>query len=524
VIVLAIIAALYFVFFVLPIGTVLGEAVASGVGDWTASLLSERVLRIAWFSFLQAFLSSSIGLLVGLPLAYLVSHYSFAGRRLLYALTLLPFVLPSVIVVVALVGFFGRSGLIQSILGTRSGFLYGLGGIVLAHVYYDFSLGVRAIAPAWSAIDARHQEVAASLGDSRWGIFRRVTLPLLAPAVINGFLLMFLYTFLSFGIVLVFGGVQGATLEVAIYQSWFFELDLRTASALAFIQLAFLAALLLGSNAAASRMSTVSGAVAHNPRLRAAAPAVRVPATIYLVAITLFLLGPLLVLLARAGQTFWVGGLTTIGTGPGARDVATILRSTVGGVILRSLLYAGVSGGLAFVLATSLALSLRGRVPAWLATVVELPLAMSLVTVAVGFSILYGRVLPLPVQVIAIQTLVALPLAYRVIRSGVDALGSRPGEIAENLGASPFRRLVDVELPLLGPVLANGLAYALAISFADLSAVLIVGRGRITTFPVAIFRLIGFRSFDAAIALASIYLLLCALLFLIIQRTTERQS
>ncbi len=490
-----------------------------------AALAPARIGRLLSFTLLQALASSLAALLVGLPLAYLFAHYRFPGRELLYAGTLVPFVLPSIIVVVAMVGFFGTSGLLQSLLGIRSGFLYGFAGIVLAHVYYDFSLGVRVIAPAWAALDARHIEAAKSLGDGKAGRFFRITLPLIAPAAINGFLLMFLYTFLSFGIVLVFGGVQAATLEVAIYQSWFFELDLRMASLLALLQLVFLGSILFLSNAASSRMSVPDTSRRRMlPHIKEAPPLGRILSVAYLVLLSIFLFGPLVVLGVRAVITLFSGGLTTIGSGPRDRDISTILRSTIGAVIVRSVLMAIASGGSAFLIATTIALRFRRASSAVVSTITELPIAMSMVTLAIGFSLLWDTLVPPILQVIVLQTIVAVPVAYRVVRAGVESLGERPLEVAESLGASRTRRLIDIELPLLRPVLLNGLAYALAISFADLTAVLVVGRGRIVTFPVAIYRLIGFRSFDSAIALAFVYLMLCGSLFFLLQRAPARRS
>ncbi len=66
----------------------------------------------------------------------------------------------------------------------------------------------------------------------------------------------------------------------------------------------------------------------------------------------------------------------------------------------------------------------------------------------------------------------------------------------------------------------NAYAYALALPFADLTIVMAVGRGRIATFPVAIYRLIGFRSFDLALAMAVLYIVFCLILFWIIDTTS----
>jgi thiamine transport system permease protein len=116
---------------------------------------------------------------------------------------------------------------------------------------------------------------------------------------------------------------------------------------------------------------------------------------------------------------------------------------------------------------------------------------------------------------------VAFPIAFRILRSAVEELRGHFIESGQALGAKGLRLARDITLPLLRRPLLNAFAYSLAIAFADLTIVLTAGAGRVTTFPVAIYRLIGFRSFDVALALGVVYLAVCLVLFRIIDTTSR---
>ncbi len=515
---IVVVAVLLF-FLAAPIGALLMRV--AGDGTVPAAHAVYRVLR---FSLSQAIVSAGIAIVLAFPVAYAVSHYRFPGRRLIVAASMLPFVLPSIIVVVAMVAFFGRNGTVNRLFGMEANLVYSFAGIVLAHVYYNVSLAVRVLSAAWSGIDRRYGETARSLGDSRPGSFLRVTLPLLRPAVSTAFTLVFLYSFLSFGVVLVFGGVRYATLEVAIYREFFIDLDFRSAAVFAAVQLGFT---VLFVAAFARSIHADRAGVARSdprlPRLADASPATRLGMVLYLLIFAVFLGGPLATLIGRVAADPTVFRDLFVPR-PGARSVEKIVRSTVPGVILRSVAIAFVSGTATFALSAWLALSHRGKGNRLFETTIFAPMGVSVVSVALGLRLLWEGIVPMGALVVVGQVVVTLPIVFRIVRAGVEELGDRFVQAARVLGASRFAVFRDVELPLLRRTFANAFAYAMALSFADITMVLGVGRGRIATFPVAIYRLIGFRSFDLAVALSVIYIGMCAALFLLIDATTERRS
>ena len=529
-------AGFFLLFMVAPVATVFiraagHDAVGAGGLDafWsalTSIVTAPRTRSVITFTVGQASLSAALAVAVALPGAYLMAHYTFPGRRIIYSLSLLPFVLPTIIVVVAMIGFYGKNGLINRLLGTDFNLVYNFRGIVLAHVFYNFSLAIRIISTAWSGIDRRYRESAEILGDRGPGVFFRVTLPLLIPSILSSFILVFIYCFLSFGVVLVFGGVRFSTFEVAIYREMFINLDLPAASVFALLQMAFSGLFILVSTGSLHRAR--AGAVDTGqslPPLRSARPLPRALLVLYTVTMLVFVLGPLTTMVVRA----FTGSSGALGLEnfrqllvPGAaeRNVHSILRSSVPGVVLRSIGLATASGTLTFAVAGLTALRLRGSRSTWIDGALQIPMGVSLVTVGLGLRLLWQDVLPPVILIVLGQFFVAFPLVFRIVRTGVEELSERIVNAAEILGAGRRRILMDIELPLLRRTFLNAYAYALALPFADLTVAMTVGRGRVATFPVAIYRLIGFRSFDLALALAVLYIAFCLVLFLVIDRTS----
>jgi thiamine transport system permease protein len=522
-------------FLVVPVVTVFVRAF-SGLGPggvlaavWQ-TLTAPQTGTIIGFTVGQALVSALAGTLLALPVAYMISHYRFRGRRFLFSLSLVPFVLPSIIVVVCMISFYGQSGLINTVLGTDFNLVYNFRGIVLAHVFYNFSLATRVVATSWQSIDKRFRETAESLGDEKRGIFFRVTLPLLAPALITGFVLIFIYTFLSFGIILVFGGIRYATLEVAIYQEMFINLDLSAAAVYALVQLLFSFLFLrLSSSSLHAARGSAPGSEETLPPLATARPTARWSMRVYSVLIVLFVLGPILTMFARAFNSL-SGSLSLenfrelLFPAAGERNVQSVLRSSVPGVILRSLGIAAASGTLTMIVASGLAVALRGKRATIWESLLQLPIGISLVTVSLGLRLFWSGIVPPLLLIVVGQFFVAFPLVFRILRSGVEELPESQIQAAAILGASRWRTFREIEFPLLKRTFLNGYAYALALPFADLTVVLAAGQGRIATFPVAIYRLIGFRSFDLALALSVIYILLCLALFAVIDATSFSRS
>ncbi|HUF83037.1 MAG TPA: ABC transporter permease subunit, partial [Acidimicrobiia bacterium] len=376
------------VFFVYPVVTIVGRGLwPDGHLDLEplGKVATDASLReVVWFTLWQAALSTALTVLVALPGAYVLARYRFPGRRLLFAAVTVPFVLPTVVVGSAFRSLLEDDGPLGSL-----GLEQSLAAILVAHVFFNYAVVVRTVGGLWSHLDPRQEEVARVLGASRWRAFLSVTLPALRPAITAAASIVFLFTFTSFGVILILGGPHYATLEVEIYRQTVNLLNLPLAAALSIVQLlAVLGALLVSARA--------QGRQAESLRLRAAAEVVQRPATLgqrvllgaNLGVMAVLLGAPLAVLVERS---FSVSG----GYGLGFyRGLSKLRRGTSLFVppveaIRNSLVYAAVAtviavtiGGLA---AFALAARRRGRVTPGpggrgVETLLMLPLGISAVT------------------------------------------------------------------------------------------------------------------------------------------------
>ena len=233
------------VFFLWPLLAILERSlVVDGELDLPFDVLFSRgTLETAWFTLWLATVSTALTLVAALPLAWALARFSFRGRSLVEALVLVPFVLPTVVVATAFLALL-PDGLERTVWA-----------ILLAHVFFNVAVVVRVVGAFWAGLDPRLDAAAATLGASPAQRRLRVTAPLLAPAVASAASIVFLFCFTSFGVIVVLGGIRYATLEVEIYNQAARLFDLRTAAALAILQLAAVGATVLVSGRLERRRS-----------------------------------------------------------------------------------------------------------------------------------------------------------------------------------------------------------------------------------------------------------------------------
>ncbi len=221
-----------------PDGTLNPERLANLVG-------SPIYARILWFTTWQAALSTVLTLLIALPGAYVFARYRFFGKNLCQALMTVPFVLPTVVTAAAFRALLGPGGLLNTWLmasfdlaGPPIQIDQTVGFFLLAHIFYNYSLVLRIVGGYWAGLDPDLRAAARMLGASPWQTLRRITLPLLLPAVGSAALLVFIFCVTSVGVVLLLGGPGCSTLEVEIYRQAVHLFNLPMAAALSLIQIA----------------------------------------------------------------------------------------------------------------------------------------------------------------------------------------------------------------------------------------------------------------------------------------------
>src|SRR5262249_34017792 len=215
------------------------------------SILDDRYVRhVLLFTTLQAALSALLSVGIALPVARaLARRTTFPGRTLLLRLFGLPMVMPAIVAVFAIVALYGESGWLHRLaagLGLPLGsFLYGLGGILIAHVFFNMPFAARTLLAALEAVPGGSWRLASPLGMGSAQVFRLIEWPALRAAVASTVGLVFMLCFASFAVTLTLGGGPAwASLEAAIYQALRYDFDPPRAALLALLQLAISSALL----------------------------------------------------------------------------------------------------------------------------------------------------------------------------------------------------------------------------------------------------------------------------------------
>ncbi|NCO27972.1 MAG: iron ABC transporter permease, partial [Caldiserica bacterium] len=192
-----------FLCFYFPLFKMLKEAFTTSTGSFTLNEFKKIFndlynLRVVTFTFKEAFISAFFTLIIGLPGAYIISHYKFKGKSFLVSLTTVPFILPSLLVALGFIILFGDNGFLNKFLMDVFHFkqpfhiLYSFAAIILVHTFYNFPVVLRIIGAAWAGVSDKYEFAAKSLGAKPLEVFFKVTVPLLLPAIISSFSLVFL--------------------------------------------------------------------------------------------------------------------------------------------------------------------------------------------------------------------------------------------------------------------------------------------------------------------------------------------
>lgn len=212
-------------------------------------LASPEVWEALRLSLVSATVATGLCLVLGVPLAWLLARTDFPGRRVVRALVTLPLVLPPVVGGVALLLALGRNGLVGRWLDDAFGVTlpFTTAGVVVAEAFVAMPFLVISVEGTLRAADVRYEEAAATLGASRMTVFRRVTLPLVAPGIAAGAVLAWARALGEFGATLTFAGNfpgRTQTMPLAVYLA--LQRDPAAAIALSLVLLAVSVAVLVG--------------------------------------------------------------------------------------------------------------------------------------------------------------------------------------------------------------------------------------------------------------------------------------
>ncbi|MER6785015.1 iron ABC transporter permease [Streptomyces sp. NPDC000658] len=519
--------AFFAVFFAYPVAAIVARGLHVD-GAWRFGRLwdvlgQSDIRHVLWFTTWQALASTALTLLVALPGAYVLARLDFPGRQALRAVVTVPFVLPTVVVGTAFLALVGRGGLLDDLWGVRLDTT--VWAILLAHVFFNYAVVVRTVGGLWAQLDPRQEEAARMLGASRLRAWRTVTLPALGPAVAAAALMVFLFTFTSFGVVQILGGPTFSTLEVEIYRQTSEIFDLSTAAVLTIVQFAAVGAVLAVHAWTVRRRETslrLVDAAGTARRPRGAGQWALLGGVLASIAVLLVL--PLAVLVQRSldapgfayyraltgddGNVFLVPPIDAIGNSLQYALAATAIALVVGGLA-----------------AAALTRRDAGRLVRGFDALLMLPLGVSAVTVGFGFLIALDEP-PLDLRATWIlvplaQALVGVPFVVRTMLPVLRAVDQRLREAAAVLGASPWRVWREVDLPMVRRALLVAAGFAFAVSLGEFGATVFIARPDNPTLPVAVARLLGRAgelNYGQAMALSTILMVVCAVALLVLER------
>lgn len=457
--------------------------------------------RVVW-SLAQAGITCVLAFALGLPLAWVLARFEFAGRRLVLRLLMLPFVVPTLVAALGVLALWGPHGVLSGWLGVNLQDTPWL--LLYGNLFFNLCLVVRAGVDALGQVNARQVAAARSLGATPWRAFWRIEWPAISPWLMSSLCLVFLYCFAGFGLALVLGGQRFATVEVEIYTLVAHELQLGQASVLALWTMlltgavALIYAMLEKRLAAPSRVEPVAR---HAP-----------------LGLTQWLM-----LLAALGVLFVICALPILAIVWQAVAAdwsawAAVLDGEVQAALWNTLRFSAMALVLATTLGVMHALAVQRSV-LWRAAAF-LPFVVSPVTVAFGLLLLYPSWTASLPLLLAAYAVLAYPFVAKSLSAGLDSLPPHVLQAARTLGASPQRTFWRVTLPLLRPALRRGMAFATATALGEFAVTLFLSRPEWSTLTTLIYQRLGHpgaSSLDEAFVLACVLMLLALLVFLLIE-------
>ncbi len=518
------------VFFVWPVIAILLRGLRPH-GSWNFAVFGEvfsdpLMRRVLWFTLWESLASTVLCVVVALPAAAMFARYRFKGKRVLWSALLVPFVLPTVVVAVSMLGVIGGGGLAGiNLNGT-------VWAILIAHVFFNYAVVVRTVGATWSTIDPRLEESARTLGAPLWRVFREITWPLIRSSVAAAASIVFLFSFTSFGIVLILGGISHRTLEVEIYDQTAKFLHLDIAAVLAIVQLVVVVVILMWFGRSQRRRSVLLDQRSASEMERTVETSPQrwfIRSNILFMAVLFGV--PLGLLVARSFSTPNGWGFGFYQALTDTRGGSTSFVPPIDAVG-NSLLFAFIATAIALVLGLCAAWAIVGDgsksssiFSRWTDTALMIPLGTSAVTVGFGFLIVFDEP-PLNLRsslwlIPIAHAIVALPFVVRLLVPGLRSIDPRLREAASTLGASPRQVWWTIDVPIVSRSLAAAAGFAFAISLGEFGATAFLARPDRPTMPIAIYRALGRPgdyNFGQAMAMSTILMLLTVVVVTAIDR------
>ena len=497
-----------------------GYLLFSFLGTNNSLLVDTYTIRVIQFTFLQALLSTGLSVIFALPISRALARQThFHGRDWIITIFGLPLLIPVLVSVFGVISIWGHNGFLSWMLQTFGlqplEPIFGLHGILITHVFFNMPLIVRLLLPSWDLIPGETWRIASMTGMSSWSIFKTIELPRIKEALPGIAILVFLLCFTSFTTVLVMGGgPQATTLEVAIYHEVRSNFNIPKAVLLSILQvgICLLVSLILLKFSILPEDAVTEKRNLYRPDGN--------------------------ILISRCGDGFWIGiGCLWI-TGPLSAIILKGLQGPVGIVlispevwlaVLRSVMVGVGSGLLAMVLGILLCMTTRDlavrsqRVNT--ANQMELlgsqTLIVSPVVLGTGLFVILSPWVPVFSYSLVLATiingLIAVPFAVRFISPVFRQTLIYHDKLCASLGVTGLNRVLILEIPNSKTVIFSAFALITSMATGDLTSVIFFSTGQDQTLAVLLYQALGNYRADESAVMALLLIVVCLAIYIIIQ-------
>ena len=486
-----------------------------------------KILKIASFTFFQAFVSVLIAVLIGIPGGFFLAHKKFPGQKFLYSLASVPLCLPPLIVVLGYISTFGMNGFFNrffmavfNLSEPPLKFLYSFWGIVLVQGFYNFPLIMVSVADSWKSVDLNQINSARLLGAGEIKIFFSITFHQIFSGLISACIPVFLYCFFSFMIVLLFASPGTSTLELEIYHAARSTLDFNLASRLSLIETLFALLTIFWWSVwekKGRRNHQMQFSEFKKTRLQGKEI---LGFSFYILLITVFFLLPLFSIVLGS-FTSKTGGKNHLSLEAWKKiwefkDFLPSLKNTIFVAALTSVLCV-ICG---FFYSSIIRLKKQNRFSSFFTTVPLLPMAVSSVTIGIGMSSIFKNSSFL--ILVASQTALTWPFAFRQIFAQMTKIPQSVIDSAKLLCKNPLECVFKILLPYSWRGIISACGFCFAISSGDATLPLVLSMQKFSTLSLFTYRLAGSFRFTHACISGLILSFICALSFLLAKRMEKK--
>ncbi|MCI4336646.1 MAG: ABC transporter permease subunit [Thermoplasmata archaeon] len=501
-------------FALLPVAVLLASGVAAS-GGWSgaAAVWNDPLNRAALLNSLeQGGLSAAAAFTVGYPAGIFLGRFEWRGRTVSRSLLLVPFLLPTLVIVLAVQGVFGPGGYLAGPLPALRWFGSGIPGIVAVNSLFNAPIVILLTAVGIESSRSDLEDAALTLGASPARVYREVWGPPSLVGGLAGALLTFLFSALAFAAPILMCGARCYTLEARVWSLDTVLLQPVPASLLAGLMVGFLALPTVVYLSLVLRLRRRSGLVRRRPfSWSRPVPALLGVWTVAVIGALLIVLGSVLLrsVSPPAGQGLGFSGWSSLFSAHVNAELGVSAAAAIGNTLalaaagaLIALLLGAVSG---FVIVT------RPRWAELLRFVLFLPLLIS--PIVLSFSLaefwrpLLGGESAAWLLILLSQATLALPFSLQSLYVALADLPASGRESARLLGASPWRAYLDVDLSGVGGAVVAAALFAFALCLGEFTATYFLATPAFTTLPVLLYDLESIRLTAAADAAAALLLL-----------------